>query len=37
MEIYLRTRDIYIKKKDFVYSSAFFSGNKNKDNIIKLK
>lgn len=36
-EIYLRTRDIYIKKKDFVYSSAFFSGNKNKDDSIKLK
>lgn len=25
------------KKKDFVYSSAFFSGNKNKDDSIKLK
>lgn len=36
-EIYLRTRDIYKKKKDFVYSSAFFSGNKNKDDSIKLK
>lgn len=36
-EIYLRTRDICKKKKDFVYSSAFFSGNKNKDDSIKLK
>lgn len=35
-ELYLRTRDI-LKKNDLVYISAFFSGNKNKDNIIKLK
>lgn len=25
------------KKKDFVYSLVFFSGNKNKDDSIKLK
>lgn len=35
-EIYLRTRDI-LKKNDLVYISAFFSGNKNKDDSIKLK
>lgn len=36
-ELYLRTRDIFKKKNDLVYISAFFSGNKNKDDSIKLK